>query len=183
MGIPVIGENPQEPDTMWKIIQTSQDGSLYADQITANLKGLTGTAVVLNGLPAASATWEIQRYGAIQEVLMAANPDMVWLPELLDNFDTTKGTQLVGATILAHPDLKVIIASAGPGGQAVAAAVKQAGKAGEIAVIAFDAVPAEIDALRDGAVTFLGHKALAKWPLPRFGRWSITSRPTPKRAP
>ena len=155
-GIPVIGESPLEPDTMWKVIQTSQDGSLYADQITANLKGLKGTAVVLNGLPAASATWETQRYSAIQDTLKAANPDLEWLPDLLDNFDTTKGTQLVGATILAHPDLQIIIASAGPGGQAAAAAVKQADMAGKIAVIGFDAVPAEIDALKDGTITFLG---------------------------
>jgi ribose transport system substrate-binding protein len=155
-GIPVIGESPQEPDTMWKIIQTSQDGSLYKDEITAMIKDVEGTAVVLNGLPAASASWETQRYGAIQEALSAANPRLTWLPELLDNFDVTKGTQLVGATILAHPDLKVIIASSGPGGQAAAAAVKQAGLAGKIMVIGFDAVPAEIAALKEGTITFLG---------------------------
>jgi ribose transport system substrate-binding protein len=155
-GIPVIGESPQEPDTMWKTIQTSQDGSIYADQITAAIKDTKGKAVVLNGLPAASATWESQRYGAIQDALKARNPDLVWLPDQLDNFDVTKGTQLIGGLILAHPDLRVIIASAGPEGQAAAAAVKQAGKAGEIVVIGFDAVPAEIDALRDGTISFLG---------------------------
>jgi ribose transport system substrate-binding protein len=155
-GIPVIGESQLEPDTMWKIIQTSQDGSLYKDQVTAMIKDVEGTAVVLNGLPGASASWEIQRYGAIQEALTAANPRMTWLPELLDNFDVTKGTQLIGATILAHPDLKVIIASSGPGGQAAAAAVKQAGLSGKIMVIGFDAVPAEIAALKDGTITFLG---------------------------
>jgi ribose transport system substrate-binding protein len=155
-GIPVIGESPQEPDTMWKIIQTSQDGSLYKDDIIAMIKDVEGTAVVLNGLPAASASWETQRYGAIQEALSAANPRLIWLPELLDNFDVTKGTQLIGATLLAHPDLKVIIASSGPGGQAAAAAVKQAGLSGKIMVIGFDAVPAEIAALKDGTITFLG---------------------------
>jgi ribose transport system substrate-binding protein len=155
-GIPVIGESPQEPDTMWKTIQTSQDGSIYADQITAAIKDTKGTAVVLNGLPASSATWEAQRYSAIQEALKKKNPDLVWLPDQLDNFDVTKGTQLIGGLILAHPDLRVIIASAGPEGQAVAAAVKQAGKAGEIVVIGFDAVPAEIDALKEGTISFLG---------------------------
>ena len=155
-GIPVIGESPLEPDTMWKVIQTSQDGSLYKDQVTALVKDVTGTAVVLNGLPAASASWETQRYGAIQEALSAANPRLTWLPEQLDNFDVTKGTQLIGATILAHPDLKVIIASSGPGGQAAAAAVKQAGLSGQITVIGFDAVPAEIAALKDGTISFLG---------------------------
>jgi ribose transport system substrate-binding protein len=155
-GIAVIGESPQEPDTMWKVIQTSQDGDLYVDQITAAIKDVKGTAVVLNGLPATSATWEAQRYSAIQEALKTANPELVWLPDLLDNFDVTKGTQLIGGMILAHPDLRVIIASAGPEGQAAAAAVKQAGKAGEIVVIGFDAVPAEIAALEDGTISFLG---------------------------
>jgi|EndMetStandDraft_5_1072996.scaffolds.fasta_scaffold123523_2 ribose transport system substrate-binding protein len=155
-GIPVIGENPQEPDTMWKVIQTSQDGSLYVEPILAALAGVEGKAVVLNGLPAASAAWETQRYGAIQEALKVSNPKLEWLPELLDNFDVTKGTQLISGTILANPDLKVIIASSGPGGQAAAAAVKQAGLSGQIVVIGFDAVPAEVDALRDGTITFLG---------------------------
>jgi ribose transport system substrate-binding protein len=155
-GIAVIGESPQEPDTMWKTIQTSQDGSLYVEQITAAIKAVKGTAVVLNGLPASSATWEAQRYSPIQQALKAKNPELVWLPDLLDNFDVTKGTQLIGGTILAHPDLRVIIASAGPEGQAAAAAVKQADKAGEIVVIGFDAVPAEIAALKDGTISFLG---------------------------
>ncbi|MFG0221372.1 substrate-binding domain-containing protein, partial [Streptococcus suis] len=56
---------------------------------------------------------------------------------------------------LAHPDLKLIIAADGPDGLGAAAAISQAGKAGQIALVAFDAVPGEVDALKAGTITAL----------------------------
>ncbi|GAA1917821.1 substrate-binding domain-containing protein [Microbacterium aoyamense] len=154
-GIAVTGESPQSPDTVWKNIMSSQDGSEFAGELIDSLADVKGKAVILNGLPSESASWELDRYGAIQEALQESNPNLEWLPDQIDNFDVAKGTQLISGVILANPDLKFIIASSGPGGQAVAAAVEQAGKAGEITVLGFDAVPAEVDALRRGTITAL----------------------------
>jgi ribose transport system substrate-binding protein len=154
-GIPVTGENPQVPDTAWKYWQSSQDGAKYAPQVLQATKDLSGSAVILNGLPAASAPWETQRYGGIVDGIKKQNSNLKWLPDQLDNFDINKGTQLINAVILAHPDLKLIIASSGPGGQAAAAAVQQAGKTGKIVVLGFDAVPAEVQALKAGTISYL----------------------------
>ena len=84
-----------------------------------------------------------------------ARPDLTRLTNDYSGFDINKSTQNVSALILANPDLKLIIASNGPDGQAAAAALKQAGKAGQIALIAFDAVPPEVDALREGTISAL----------------------------
>jgi ribose transport system substrate-binding protein len=67
-------------------------------------------------------------------------------------FDVNRTAQIASALMLAHSDLRLIIASTGPEGQGVAAAVKQAGKQGRVKVLAFDAVPAEVQAVRDGAI-------------------------------
>jgi ribose transport system substrate-binding protein len=64
-------------------------------------------------------------------------------------------TTSVSSLILAHPDLKLIVAASGPDGQGAAAAIKQAGKVGQITLVAFDAVPPEVQALRDGTITAL----------------------------
>jgi ribose transport system substrate-binding protein len=77
-------------------------------------------------------------------------------------FDINKATTDVNSLILAHSDLKLMIAADGPDGQAAAAALKQSGKAGQIALIAFDAVPAEVAALKDGTISALIAQAPGK---------------------
>ena len=51
--------------------------------------------------------------------------------------------------------MKLILAVAGPEGQAAAAAVEQNGMSGKVHVISIDAVPAEVDALKNGTIDFL----------------------------
>jgi ribose transport system substrate-binding protein len=70
-------------------------------------------------------------------------------------FDVNTATTDIASLIIANPDLKLIIASNGPDGVGAAAAIKQAGREGEIALIAFDAVPAEVDELRAGTISAL----------------------------
>jgi ribose transport system substrate-binding protein len=89
------------------------------------------------------------------EAVQKMRPDLEPLPNDYSGFDINKATTNVASLIIAHPDLKLIIAADGPDGVGAAAAIKQADKVGDITLIAFDAVPPEVDALRAGTITAL----------------------------
>ncbi|MGM7774685.1 sugar ABC transporter substrate-binding protein [Arthrobacter sp. KNU-44] len=150
-GTPVITTNADMQNDL-TYVTANQDGSKYAGDVAATVKGLTGKAVVMQGL--ADASWQNQRSDAILASLKKANPDLSWLGNQIDGFDVNKGTQLMSSLITANPDLKVILAVAGPEGQAAAAAVQQTGVKG-IKIIAFDSVPAEIQALKAGIISLI----------------------------
>jgi ribose transport system substrate-binding protein len=133
--------------------QAMQSGAIGAQQVVSLVKGQSGTAVQLLGL--ASASWQTQRNGPVVAAVKQGVPGLTWLPDAVDGFDVNKGTQLISSLITAHPDLKLIVAVAGPEGQAVAAAIAQNHMAGKITVVAFDAVPAEVAGLKAGDIQLL----------------------------
>ncbi|MFG1646312.1 sugar ABC transporter substrate-binding protein [Amycolatopsis sp. NPDC049252] len=77
------------------------------------------------------------------------------LPVQFTDFDPTKTQVAVNSAILAHPDLKLLVASTGPETSGVLAALQQAGRT-DIKVISFDAVPAAVEALRAGKILAIG---------------------------
>ena len=139
--------------TQYSYSQADDAGAPFAPMVLDLVgKGKTGKAVTLLGL--AKAPWQDNRVAALENAIKEANPEMQFLDAQVDGFDVNKGTQLISSLIVANPDLKVILAVAGPEGQAVAAAIKQTGATG-ITVIAFDAVPAEVAGIRDGTIQML----------------------------
>lgn len=151
-GTPVITTTADLTKNQWSYVQANQDGSQFASDVQNIVGSETGSAVVLKGL--ASASWQTERLGGITSAVKA-NTKLQFLTDQIDGFDINKGTQLITSLITAHPDLKLILAVAGPEGQAAAAAVKQSGNSGKIHVIAFDAVPAEQQAVKDGTIDML----------------------------
>lgn len=133
--------------------QALQSGGVGAQQVVKMLQGDKGQAVQLLGL--ASASWQTQRNGPIVAAVKKDVPGLTWLPNAIDGFDVNKGTQIISSLITAHPNLKFIVAVAGPEGQAVAAAIQQNHMAGKIKVVAFDAVPAEVSGLKAGDIQML----------------------------
>lgn len=139
--------------TEYSYSQADDSGAPFVDQVLALVgEDVSGTAVTLLGL--ADAPWQNNRLDAITAAVKDANPGLRFLDPLVDGFDVNKGTQLVSSVITANPDVRLILSPAGPEGQAIAAAVKQTGATG-ITVISFDAVPAEVEALRDGTIQML----------------------------
>jgi ribose transport system substrate-binding protein len=69
--------------------------------------------------------------------------------------DPNTATALVNALMQRNPDLKGIFASDTAYGQGAATAVQNAGKAGKIKIVAFDAEPDEVQALRRGTIQAL----------------------------
>jgi ribose transport system substrate-binding protein len=133
--------------------QALQSGGVGAQQVVSMLKGTSGQAVQLLGL--ASAPFQTQRNGPVVAALKQSVPGLTWLPNAIDGFDVNKGTQIISSLIAAHPDLKLIVAVAGPEGQAAAAAIAQNHMAGKIKVVAFDAVPAEVAGLKANDIQLL----------------------------
>ena len=150
-GIPVITSSANLDGDL-TYVQANQDASEWADDVAAVIKGESGKAVMLKGL--ADADWQHSRTDKIVEALKTANPDLVWLDDQIDGFDVNKGTQIMSGVITANPDLKLILTASGPESQAAAAAVKQSGVKG-IKIIAFDSVPAAVDAMREGIISLI----------------------------
>ena len=89
------------------------------------------------------------------EAVKEMRPDLTPLENEYSGFDINKATSDAASMIIANPDLKLIIAATGPDGIGAAAAIAQAGKEGEIALIAFDAIAPEVDALKAGTISAL----------------------------
>lgn len=155
-GVPVVTSTPLDPATQYTDIPLATDGSNFVDEFMKILPEGAGSMVALGGItgiPVLDATWQ-----PLEDAVAGQRPDITILPTEYTDFDVTKTTQIVSGLLLAHPDLSVIIASTGPEGQGAAAAVQQAGKTGEVKIWAYDAVPAEVEALRDGVITVLAAK-------------------------
>jgi ribose transport system substrate-binding protein len=77
------------------------------------------------------------------------------LETLYSGFDPNKAATDLTSLMLANPDLKLIVAADGPDGIGAASAVEQADVVGKIALIAFDAVPPQVEALKSGTIQAL----------------------------
>jgi ribose transport system substrate-binding protein len=153
-GVPVVTINSADPPTQYKVVGTgtSDDPSLL-QQVAGLVTASSGSMVVVNGIPGLVPVQV--RLNPVVNAITSAHPGLKSLPTIYSGFDVTKATQALSTDLIAHPDLKVIVAADGPDGQAAAAAVQQAGKAGKVTVIALDATPAEVTALKAGTITGL----------------------------
>jgi ribose transport system substrate-binding protein len=152
-GVPVVTQTATEPPSEYKAISSGTDTAPLVEDVTDFVADGPGTMVFLGGAPGIPPLE--QRTQPFVDAMEEARPDLEALPTEYSGFDVNKATTTVSSLLLAHADLKLIIAADGPDGLGAAAAIKQAGKAGDVALIAFDAVPGEVDALRDGTISAL----------------------------
>jgi ribose transport system substrate-binding protein len=152
-GIPVVSGSQTDPQAEYKAIFSDAETTGFVDELLDAVPEGAGSMVYLGGAPGIPPLES--RTLPFFEAMQDARPDLTVLPNDYSGFDINKSTQNVSSLIIANPDLKLIIAAAGPDGVGAAAAIEQAGKAGEITLIAFDAIPPEVDALRNGTITAL----------------------------
>jgi len=153
-GVPVVTINSSSPPAQYKVVGTGTTGnSALLQQTAALVTADSGSMVVVNGIPGLVPVQV--RLDPVVMAITTAHPGLTSLPTIYSGFDVNKATQAVSTDLIAHPDLKVIVAADGPDGQAAAAAVQQAGKAGKVTVIALDATPAEVTALKGGTISGL----------------------------
>ena len=84
-----------------------------------------------------------------------ADPSFTNLGVQFDNDDPSTAAQLVTAALQKNPDVVGIFATNLFSAEGSATGVKQAGKAGSVKIIGFDAGPAQIKDLKDGTVQAL----------------------------
>ncbi|OIJ68312.1 hypothetical protein WN71_007745 [Streptomyces mangrovisoli] len=152
-GVPVATINSAKPATQYKVVGTDTENLDFLTELSDLVPDGSGTMAIVNGIPGLEPV--DSRLNPVVSAIKKANPDLKALSPQYTNWDVTKATSAVSSLLIAHPDLKVIVAADGPDGQATAAAVKQAGKAGKVTVIALDATPTEVDALKAGTITAL----------------------------
>jgi len=165
-GVPVVTGNGTKPSAEYKYVYSAADTAQFADDVLKSVPPGAGSMVYLGGAPGIPPLES--RTLPFVDAVKKARPDLKALPNDYSGFDINKATTSVSSLILAHKDLKLIIAADGPDAQGAAAAVKQAGKAGKITLVAFDAIPPEVDALKQGLITHL----IAQSPF-QIGRESV----------
>lgn len=152
-GVPVVTGSPTNPQAEYQSIYSSTETAALAEEVLPLIAEGSGTTVVLGGAPGIPPLE--QRTQPFIDEIQQQRSDLEVLETIYSGFDVNKATTSVSSLLLTHDDLKLIIASSGPDALGAAAAIKQAGKSGKVALIAFDAVPGEVDALRDGTITAL----------------------------
>ncbi len=83
------------------------------------------------------------------------HPELKLVAEQSSQSDYNKALQVTEDILTAHPDLDAIFAANEPGVLGAAEAVRQAGKAGDVVIVGWDASPEEIQGVRDGVISAL----------------------------
>jgi ribose transport system substrate-binding protein len=152
-GVPVVTGNGSTPPAEYKYIYSASDTARFAPAVLKSVPSGSGSMVYLGGAPGIPPLES--RTLPFVKAVEAARPDLKVLPTEYSGFDINKATTDLGSILIANPDLKLIIAADGPDAQGAAAALRDAGKAGKITFVAFDAIPAEVTALEQGIITGL----------------------------
>lgn len=152
-GVPVVTATGTDPRTEYQAVFSDFDTSQFAEEALATVPEGSGSMVYMGGAPGIPPLEG--RTQPLLEAIGEARPDLTRLEDEYSGFDINKATTDASSLLIAHPDLRLIVAATGPDAVGAAAAVQQAGKAGQVTIVAFDAVPAEVQALRDGTISVL----------------------------
>jgi ribose transport system substrate-binding protein len=158
-GQPVIASAALSPASEYTDTFINTAGGQFVHQFLQQLTPGAGSLVVLGGIAGIPVVED--EYTPLLAAVKSARPDIKILPVEYDQFNVTTATQDISSLLLSHPDLKMIIAPAGPEGEGAAAAIEQAHKVGKVKIWAYDATPAEVTALKAGVISVLLAKPAA----------------------
>ncbi len=152
-GVPVVTTTGTDPRTEYQAIFSDYNTAPFADEALSGVSDGPGSMLYMGGAPGIPPLEG--RTLPFLDAVAAARPDLERLEDEFSGFDTNKATTDATSIIIANKDLKLIVVAAGPDAAGAAAAVKQAGKQDDITVIAFDAIPPEVAALKEGTIDVL----------------------------
>lgn len=154
-GVPVITVDTDVNDTSVRLGNITSDnvlGGELAEQFLAKHIP-AGSKVVYVGEPPGVSTTDQREQGFVKAVKSSNLKDLT--PQFGTDDDPNTAATLVSALIQRNPDLKGIFASDTAWGQGAATAVQNAGKSGQIQIVAFDAEPEEVQDLARGTIQAL----------------------------
>lgn len=126
-------------------------GQVAADALAKEM-GAKGSVIVISVKPGVSTT-DDRIKGFTQQ--MANYPNIKVIPTLYDNDLPATAASQIQSTLAAHPDLGGVFAGNTNTAQGIATGLKQANKQGTVKVVAFDAEPDEVTALKANTIQVL----------------------------
>lgn len=131
----------------------SAGGKLAAQEMLKVAAGKSGKVLVMDNRPGLPVTNQ-RAQGFIDAVKSTTSLHL--LPTAYFQDDPTKAATIVQSTLAAHPDIVGIFATSEAGAMGAVSGLKAAGSApGKVAVIAYDAGPELVTALKNGALDAL----------------------------
>jgi ribose transport system substrate-binding protein len=126
-------------------------GRLAADRL-AKLIGEKGSVLVITAPPGSSA--QDARTAAFEDQLKKY-PNITYVGAQYQVNDVAKSASIVTSSVAAHPDLAGIFSTNDVGAIGAVTGLKEAGKVGDVKLVAYDAAEAEVKGLNDGAIQAL----------------------------
>ena len=126
----------------------NREGARRVGEVLASRLQPSDEVAILEGIP--SAFNAQQRRLGFEEAMAEAGMEVVDVQS--GSWEQSKANTVAAAMINAHPDVKAILASNDNMALGAAAAVRQAGKEGEIAIVGFDNIAAIREMVDDGRV-------------------------------
>jgi ribose transport system substrate-binding protein len=124
-------------------------GKLGAEALIKQLKGATGTVLVLDNKPGLPVT-NLRAQGFTSAI--KAHGGLTLLPTQYNQDDQNKAANEVQAAMRAHPDLVGIFATTEAGALGAASALQGGAKNSHVKVVAYDPDPVLVRALRQGVI-------------------------------
>ncbi len=151
-GIPVVTYDADSKDS--KRYTFLGTGNYYAGTVAAKALGEQiggkGEVGVLQ-VPGLSNLQE--RVDGFSDTMAAMYPEVKIVQIVNGNLDQTEGAKVTASMLQANPNIVGIFASDSSAGVGAATAVKEAGKAGAIKIIAFDTDTGTLDLIKEGVLS------------------------------
>ena len=130
----------------------NEEGGRLAAQTLAEQIGDKGKVFLMMGSPTAT-TNTLRQKGFTEE--LAKHPDIELVGTEYANSQPAAATSAVNTVLLQHPDLAGIFAVDGTSGTGTVAALRGAGKAGQVKLVGYDAYENQVADLEEGVYTAL----------------------------
>jgi ribose transport system substrate-binding protein len=147
-GIPIIlFDSPSsQPEITSVGNDFAQQGIIAAERLV-RLLGESGKVAVMQGFPTAPNHKE--RYAA-QMAVLGKYPKITIVDGGVDNDDIPTAQQQATSVLAAHPGLSGYLCCDAAGPIGIAAAIKEAGRAGKVKVVGMDGIKPILQAIKDG---------------------------------
>lgn len=155
MGTKIVTVDQTVNDTSFvetQILTDNEAGGKLAADAMNELLGGKGKVLVITQ-PPGSAAQDARTTGFEEE--LKKYPGIEYLGAQYQSDDPQKAAEIVTSTLSAHPDLAGVFSTNDQGAIGAITGLRQAGAAGKVKVVAYDAASAEVSALKNGTIQAL----------------------------
>jgi ribose transport system substrate-binding protein len=149
-GVPVVLFDSPSPEPGMTSVGNDfvQQGVIAAERLIG-LIDARGMVAVMQGFP--SAPNHRQRYEA-QVAVLRRHPGITIVDGGRDNDDIATAEREAAAVLAAHPDLRGYLCCDAAGPVGIAAAIRKAGRVGQVTVVGMDSIGPILEAVREGVL-------------------------------